>query len=137
MASRAVIRVGNVQRLLASADPAIRHADGMTCVWRAETAACRRARIEAGLPHPDGPEPSECRSTCTNLAYTDRDIAQLRDRHQAMTAGATDPLAPRPLRERAEAIADRLPAVIDRPEQTRDAVPPHRGDHTPDEPPTP
>ena len=124
-AGRAVTQVGNIQRLLASADPAIHHADGMTCVWRAETAACRRARIEAGLAHPDGPEPSECRSSCTNLAYTDRDIAHLRSRHQTLTVGATDPLAPRPLQDRAEAIAERLQAVIDRHEQTRPAaVPP-------------
>ena len=110
-------------------------------MWRAETAVCRQATIEAGLPHPDGPEQSECRSTRTNLAYTDRDIAQLRDRHQAVTAGATDQLAPRPLRDRASAIADRLQAVIERHEQTRLAVPPppppHRGDPSTDEPPTP
>ena len=140
-AGRALTQVRNAERLLASADPAIHHGDGMTCVWRAETAVCRQATIEAGLPHPDGPEESECRSTCTNLAYTDRDIAQLRDRHQAVTAGATDPLAPRPLRDRASAIADQLQAVIDRHEQTRLAVPPlpprHRGDRSTDEPPTP
>ena len=127
-AGRAVTHAGNIQRLLASADPAIHHAEGMTCVWRAETAACRRARIEAGLPHPHSPEPSECSTTCTNLAYTDRDIAQLRNRHQAITTATTDPLAPRPLQQRAETIADRLQTVINRHEQTRPAVPPHRGD---------
>jgi integrase len=137
-AGRTITQVRNVDRLLASADPAIHHGDGMTCVWRAETAACRKARIAEGLPHTDGPEESECVSTCANLAYTDRDIARLQDRHQAMTAAATDPLAPKPLRERTSLIAGQLQVIIDRHEQTRPATPPrHRGDPPTDEPPTP
>jgi len=122
-AGRTVTQVRNVERLLASADPAIHHGDGMTCVWRAETAACRKARIAEGLPHTDAPEESECVSTCANLAYTSRDIARLRDRRQAITATATSPLAPKPLRDRASAIADQLQAVIDRHDQTRPADP--------------
>ncbi len=123
-AGRTVTQVRNIARLLASTDADIYHGEGMTCVWRPEAALCRKARIDQGLPHNDVPEQSECRSSCANLAYTDRDIARLRDRHKAVSAAATDPLAPRPLRDRAEAIADQIVAIIDRHEQSRLSVPP-------------
>ncbi|WP_069774272.1 hypothetical protein [Streptomyces agglomeratus] len=48
----------------------------MTCVHRAETAVCRKEKLLLGLPADDGPDESLCRSTCANLAYTDRDIAR-------------------------------------------------------------
>jgi hypothetical protein len=55
-----------------------------------------------------------------------------------MTAAATDPLAPKPQRERTSLIAGQLQVIIDRHEQTRPATPPrHRGDPPTDEPPTP
>ncbi|MDA8303538.1 MAG: hypothetical protein M0005_18810 [Actinomycetota bacterium] len=137
-AGRTITQVRNVQRLLASADPAIYHGDGMTCVWRPETALCRKARTDQGLPHNDIPEQSECRSTCANLAYTDRDISQVHDRHHALTAAATDQLAPRPLRDRAQAIADQLGAIIGRHERARPSVQPcHPNDCEDDEPPAP
>jgi len=41
----------------------------MTCVWRAETAACRKAKIAQGLPADDVPDETECRTTCQNLAW--------------------------------------------------------------------
>jgi integrase len=124
-AGRTITQVRNVNRLLASADPAIYHGEAMTCVWRPETALCRKARIDQGLPHNDVPEQSECRNSCPNLAYTDRDIAQLQDRRKAVSAAATDQLAPQPLRDRAGAIAEQLTAVIDRHQQTRPSVPPN------------
>jgi hypothetical protein len=79
----------------------------MTYVWRAETAACRSARLAAGLPGGDAPDESECRSTCTNLAYTDRDIIAQRERARRLAAAAADRLAPAPLRDRAAAQAAR------------------------------
>ena len=137
-AGRTITQVRNVQRLLASADPAIYHGDGMTCVWRPETALCRKARTDQGLPHNDIPEQSECRSTCANLAYTDRDISQVHDRHHALTAAATDQLAPQPLRDRAQAIADQLVAIIGRHERARPSMQPcHPNDCEDDEPPAP
>lgn len=119
-AGRVVTAVRSAERLLAQADPNIHHGEGMTCVWRAETAACRRARIEAGLPALDAPEQSECRSTCQNLAYTDRDIEQLRGRLTVLEQGSRDPLAPRPRRERAAALADQARAVIEGHERSRE-----------------
>jgi hypothetical protein len=68
-AGRTVTGVRNVTRLLASVDPDVHHGEAMTCVYRAETAACRAARVAGGMPAGDGPDDSECRSTCANLAY--------------------------------------------------------------------
>ncbi|MFB7668889.1 hypothetical protein ACFC1R_34055 [Kitasatospora sp. NPDC056138] len=113
-AGRVVNRVRNVERLLGQVDPSIHHGDGMTCVWRAETAACRNSRIAQGLPAGEAPVEAECQSTCQNLAYTDRDIARLRERLAILQAAAADPLAPIPLRDRAAAQAARVHAVLDR-----------------------
>lgn len=121
-AGRSVTQARNVERLLASTDPAIYHGDGMTCVWRPDTALCRKARVDQGLGPNGAPEQSECRSSCANLAYTDRDVSQLRDRCRALTAASADQLAPQPLRDRAAAIVEQLQAVIDRHEMTRQPV---------------
>jgi hypothetical protein len=71
-AGRTVTGVRSAARLLASADPDIHHGEAMTYVWRAETAACRAARLAAGLPGGDAPDESECRSSCANLAHRPR-----------------------------------------------------------------
>ncbi|WP_461037440.1 hypothetical protein [Streptomyces mayteni] len=125
-AGRVVNKVRNVERLLASADPAIHHGQAMTCVYRADTAACRRIRLDAGLPA-EGPEESECRPTCQNLAYTDRDIDALHDRLARHEATARDPLAPRPRRERAQAQIQHTRGIIDQHQASR---PTHDGDTT-------
>jgi hypothetical protein len=91
----------------------------MTCVWRAETAACRRAKIEQGLPADDTPDESECRTSCTNLAYTDRDIEKLREEALTMENAAADSLAPHPIRDRAAARPARQRAVIQRHDASR------------------
>ncbi|MEV7406732.1 integrase [Streptomyces althioticus] len=111
---RVVTSAGSAERLLEQMDPAIYHGQGMTCVWRAATAACRKAKLALGLPDDDTPDESECRSSCANLAYTDRDIEDVqrrRDRHQA---DAGDPIAPKPRRDRAAAQAAQLSGIIDR-----------------------
>ena len=120
-AGRVTDKVRNAERLLASADPDIHHGKGMTCVYRAETALCRIAREEAGLDG-EGPDEADCRSACTNLAYTDRDIDVLTQRLSLLEQGAADPLAPRPLRDRSSAQASRLRAIIDRHQVTRPAA---------------
>ncbi|MFE9614201.1 integrase [Streptomyces sp. NPDC006012] len=117
-AGRVVDKVRNAERLLKSSDPSIYHGRGMTCVYRAESALCRSARLAAGLPA-DGPDESQCQSACTNLAYTDRDIGALRPEHTRLATAATDPLSPLPLRDRARTQAERLNALIVRHENTR------------------
>jgi hypothetical protein len=118
-AGRVVVTVRGAERLLAQSDPAIYHGEAMTCVWRAETASCRKELIELGLAPNEEPDESRCRSDCLNLAYTDRDIDQLRERLASLEAGATDPLSPRPQRERAAAQAATVRDAINRHEQTR------------------
>jgi integrase len=116
---RVVRSARNLDRLLASTDPGIHHGRAMTCVWRAETAACRAAKIAEGLPADNAPDESECRTNCPNLAYTDRDIHQVSLETVEMRQRADDPLAPRPIRDRAAARADRLQEIVDRHEATR------------------
>ncbi|MFC9835578.1 hypothetical protein ACFVKB_17460 [Rhodococcus sp. NPDC127530] len=117
-AGRVVDKVRNVERLLDGTDPSIHHGRGMTCVYRAETALCRMARLDAGADS-DGPDESDCRSACTNLAYTNRDIEVLQQRLIMLEARAVDPLSPRPLRDRSLAQAARTRSIIERHEHTR------------------
>lgn len=119
-AGRVVTGVRNVERLLSQADPNIHHGEGMTCVWRAETAACRMAKLEAGLPVDDQPDESDCRSACSNLAYTDRSIDEQRVRAHQWDATAADPLTPRPIRDRAAALAAQAHAIIQWHQRDRD-----------------
>lgn len=117
-AGRVVNKVRNVERLLNSADPSIHHGQGMTCVYRAETALCRNARLEAGLDI-DGPDETECRSACPNLAFTDRDVLAPRERLATLEASAANPLNPRPRRDRHAAQANQVKNIIKYHERTR------------------
>ncbi|MCM3883109.1 integrase [Frankia sp. R82] len=110
---RVVNQTRNARRLLTNSDPDVHHGDGLTCVYRAETAECRRILAGQGIT-PDGPQESHCRSTCSNLAYTDRSIDQLRARLGLLGAAIGDPLTPQPLRDRAHAQAQTARATIDR-----------------------
>ncbi|MEU2248524.1 integrase [Streptomyces sp. NPDC019224] len=121
---RAISRTRNIERFLAQVDPSIHHGEGMTCVWRAETAACRNTKLTQGLPANDAPDEAECQSACQNLAYTDRDITQLHERLAALEAGAADALAPRPLRDRAAAQATQVKKVLDRHNATKSTTDP-------------
>lgn len=83
--------------------------------------ACRASRIADGLPAVDVPDESDCRSSCTNLAYTDRDIQMQREHAARLATAAPDPLAPAPLRDRVATQASRAKAIIDRHEPSRPA----------------
>ncbi|MCQ9179247.1 site-specific integrase [Streptomyces sp. IBSBF 2953] len=116
---RTVRAQASVSRLLAQTDTDIHHGEAMTCVHRAETAVCRKEKLLLGLPADDGPDESLCRSTCVNLAYTDRDIAEHRTRLPVLMTEARDPMTPRPRRDRAAAQADQIRAVIEQHETSR------------------
>ncbi|MCX5327915.1 MULTISPECIES: hypothetical protein [unclassified Streptomyces] len=116
---RTVRAQASVSRLLAQTDIDIHHGEAMTCVHRAETAACRKEKLLLGLPAGDGPDESLCRGTCVNLAYTDRDIAEHRTRLHVLVAEARDPMTPRPRRDRAAAQADQILAVLEQHETSR------------------
>jgi integrase len=127
-AGRVVTSVRNAERLLSHAGENIHHGDGMTCVWTKETAACRKARLAAGLPDADAPDDAECRTSCVNLAYTDRDILRLAGHLTVLEERAGDTLAPQPLRDRAAAQAAAVRAVIARHDQSRPQHAPIRED---------
>ncbi|WP_086764813.1 hypothetical protein [Streptomyces bobili] len=94
----------------------------MTCVHRAETAECRKEKLLLGLPADDGPDESLCHTTCANLAYTDRDLAEHRRRLPVLETESRDPMTPRPRRDRAAAQAARICAVIEQHEASRPKV---------------
>ncbi|NUQ97439.1 MAG: hypothetical protein HOY79_13110 [Streptomyces sp.] len=50
--------------------------------------------------------------SCANLAYTDRNIAVQRRLHKQWEAAASDPLSPRPLRDRAAALVESSRAIV-------------------------
>ncbi|MFI2369907.1 site-specific integrase [Streptomyces sp. NPDC018833] len=127
---RTVRAQASVNRLLAQTDTDIHHGEAMTCVHRAETAACRKEKLLLGLPADDGPDESLCRSTCVNLAYTDRDIAEHRTRLAVLVAEAHDPMTPRPRQDRAAAQADQILAVIEQHETSRPAAAHTKGGQT-------
>ncbi|MGW3622559.1 hypothetical protein [Streptomyces sp. NPDC000880] len=110
-AGRVVTAGRSVQRLLDQTNPNIHHGEAITCVWRLETAACRKACLEAGLPTEDGPNERECWSSCSNLVYTDRNIVVQRRLQQQWEKAAADQLSPRPLRDRAAVLAERSRAI--------------------------
>ncbi|MFI7235654.1 site-specific integrase [Streptomyces cyaneofuscatus] len=119
---RTVRAQASVKRLLEQSDTDIHHGEAMTCVHRAETAECRKEKLLLGLPADDGPDESLCHSTCANLAYTDRDIADHRRRLPVLESEARDPMTPRPRRDRAAAQAARVCSVIERHETSRPEV---------------
>nr|WP_205123825.1 integrase SAM domain protein [Streptomyces sp. ST1020] len=119
---RVVRSVRSVERLLDQTDPDIHHGDATTCVHRAETAECRREKLALGPPADSGPDDSFCRSSCINLGYTDRDIAQLLSKIPAWEATAHDPLAPQPRRAGAAALAAQARSVVEAHEAVRPVV---------------
>ncbi|MCX5129430.1 hypothetical protein [Streptomyces sp. NBC_00347] len=110
-AGRVLNQARNAGRLLASVNPNIHHGLGMTCVWRYETAGCREEREAAGV-EVGGPDERFCRTDCTNLAFTDRDIEHKRVEYRRWNASAEDALSPKPLRDRARVKAERARAVV-------------------------
>lgn len=79
-----------------SANPAlaIHHGALLTCVYRPESAACRQDR------HAHKPDWARCRLTCTNVAYTDRDIDAVRTEVDRLAGLITTAALPEPLLER-------------------------------------
>jgi len=89
---------------------------GVTCVFDARKALCEAPR-QGDIRRT--PTLSDCRSTCGNIARTDRDIAELRGDITTVSRIVADPLSP-PIRHRREAqrLAS-LQQIIDQHEATR------------------
>jgi integrase len=75
----------------------IHHGAMLTCVWRPETAACQDT---ADNTDRNGPAWPRCRLSCTNIAYTDRDIAAVQRHVHALRADLAAPGIPEPLHDR-------------------------------------
>lgn len=84
---------------LANPNLQIHHGKLITCVWRPETAACARTTQHS----PNGPAWSRCRPTCSNIAYTDRDVIQLRKHVTMLETELAAEVLPMPLHQRISA----------------------------------
>src|SRR6266540_5285864 len=83
---------------------------GMTCVFDPTKALCQLRPAEHDVRRT--PDQDDCRPTCQNIAYTDRNIADIR-RHAAQLHDlVNDHLAPSPRHHRERAELDRLRAII-------------------------
>ncbi|WP_071289748.1 hypothetical protein [Mycolicibacterium llatzerense] len=84
---------------------------GMTCVFDQSKALCQTRSAEAD-PRVT-PDQDDCRPSCHNIAYTDRDISQLRIAAAGIGDIINDSLAPSPRHQRASAELARLQQIID------------------------
>ena len=100
--------------LLANPALNIHHGELLTCVWRETTAACR----QGGQDRPDW---GRCTLSCANITWTDRDIASVRARIDALSAGLTGEVLRGPLRQRTEQRITRLREIVAAHETTRPA----------------
>jgi integrase len=95
-----------VKRLLANPALAIHRGALLTCVYRPETAACQSQRKA------DTPDWGRCRLGCPNIAYTDRDIENVRTESARLTTLIANDALPVPLQDRVRQRRDHLDSVI-------------------------
>ncbi len=107
--------------LLANPDLQIIEGRAMHCVPNPDQALCRN---RTDLPNDTStPDLTDCQAACLNIARTDTDIAELRERSSRLKVIVSDPLAP-PLRvARDQRELDRLTAIIHEHEVSRNAKP--------------
>ncbi|MGW4591707.1 hypothetical protein ACWEKJ_30690 [Amycolatopsis thermoflava] len=108
-AGRTITTPAQVNTALANPNLQIHHGVLLTCVWRPETAACQDTTTSAGQTGPAWPR---CRLTCTNIAYTDRDITEIRSHIYGLQADLADPGLPHPLRQRIQQRLDEHHRVL-------------------------
>jgi hypothetical protein len=90
----------------------------MTCVFDPAKALCQQ-RLGAADDSGTTPDLDDCRTTCQNIAYTDRDIRQLHQRAARLQDLLGDFLAPSPRHARIRAERDRLRELIRNHEQSQ------------------
>ena len=89
----------------------------MTCVFDPAKALCQMHSAEGDIRRT--PDQDDCRPNCQNIAYTDRDIAQLRRRVKQLRELTDDHLAPSIRHHRERAELDRIDAVVRRHDRRR------------------
>ncbi len=82
----------------------------MTCVFDPAKALCHLHTTDGDVRRT--PDQDDCRPTCQNIAYTDRDIAELRRRATQLRETTRGYLAPSPRHHRERAELDRIRAII-------------------------
>ncbi len=82
----------------------------MTCVFDPAKALCQLQTSEGDVRRT--PDQDDCRPNCQNIAYTNRDITDLRDRLAELQELTADRLAPSPRWQRHRAERDRLTAIL-------------------------
>ena len=87
----------------------------MTCVFDQTKALCQTRASEGDVRRT--PDQDDCRPNCQNIAYTDRDIDQMRATADELQQMLGDFLAPSPRHHRIRAELDRLRALIHQHEQ--------------------
>lgn len=118
-AGRVLRTTREARDLLANPDIQIVKAAGMTCVPDPHRALCRmRTDQDSKRFTPDVPN---CRPQCPNIARTDSDITEIRQRVARLREITSDPLAPAIRHHRELAELARLEAIITDHERTRPA----------------
>lgn len=85
---------------------------GMTCVFDPAKALCQLRPAEEDVRRT--PDQDDCRPNCQNIAFTDRDIAEVRRHAAYLNELVDDHLAPSLRHHRERAELDRLRAIIRR-----------------------
>lgn len=82
----------------------------MTCVFDPAKALCQMRSGEGDIRRT--PDQDDCRPNCQNIAYTDRDVAQLHGRAKQLRELTDDRLAPSIRNHRERAELDRIDAIV-------------------------
>jgi integrase len=109
-AGRVLTNIRQARDMLANPTLQIYPGRAMTCVFDPAKALCLHCTGVGGVHV--APDLDDCRTTCQNIAYTDRDIHHLRERAAGLHDLLGDFLAPSPRYQRTRAERDRLRELI-------------------------
>jgi integrase len=110
-AGRVLPSVRQARDMLANPQLQIYPVRAMTCVFDQTKALCQIRRAEGDVRVT--PDQDDCRTNCQNIAYTDRDITEIRDQVDHLQHMLDDFfLAPSPRHRRIRAELDRLRGII-------------------------
>lgn len=109
-AGRVLTNTSQAHDLLANPLLQIYPGRAMTCVFDQAKALCQLRSSEGDVR--TTPDQDDCQPACRNLAYTDRDIATLRQQATNLEALLGDFLAPSPRYQRARPELDRIHTLI-------------------------
>lgn len=109
-AGRVLTNTTNAHDMLANPLLQIYPGRAMTCVFDQAKALCQIRGTQGDIRAT--PDQDDCRPTCRNLAYTDRDIAALRQHATDLEELLGDFLAPSPRHQRVRAELHRVQALI-------------------------